>query len=89
MLFPNHSEIHDLELKKRLFSLGNTRKFTMSGKTPILEDFSVVVAIDPDSGVPRALIRRPYPKVYNTDILKDDLPPETVWDWPKDIPVDF
>ncbi|MEO6788081.1 MAG: hypothetical protein ABI318_18300, partial [Chthoniobacteraceae bacterium] len=89
MLFPNHSEIHDLELKKRLFSLGNTRKFTMSGRTPILEDFSVVVAIDPDSGVPRALIRRPYPKWYNTDILKDDLPPETVWDWPKDIPVDF
>ncbi len=45
--------------------------------------------MDPVSGNPRALIRRPLAKFRNTNMLDDDLPRETVWDWPKDVPVDF
>ena len=92
MRLPDHTEIHDLELKKKLFSISYARKLTMSGRTPVIEDSWMLVAIDPDSGVPRALIRRPFPthyKKFNADILKDDLPLEAVWDWPKDFPADF
>jgi hypothetical protein len=83
----NHTEIHDLELGRKIGSLSAGAKVSFSGSIPIIEDLSVTAAIDPDSGLPRVLMRMPPSKFRNTDMLEDDLARDTAWDWPKDMPV--
>lgn len=93
LAFPDHTEIHDLELRRSICSLsgsslGGYAEVSISGKVPVLEDIKVVAVIDPDTGSPRTLIRRSYTRLRNFGMLDDDLPLETVWDWPSDLSVD-
>lgn len=74
-------ELHDLELKKRVALLHYYTRAIRDGANTLLWDSFMLALVEAGSETPRVLIRIP------TVVQKqDDLPQETVWDWPASEP---
>ena len=85
LTLPDRSEVHDLELRRKIGAFQFHAKACFDGNVPIIGSTYVISALEPSSEKPRNLIRFHSGKDWYERTMQVDSRQQSVWDWPKQI----